>query len=67
MKDSFIVYKEWNALIRTLNDNQRLIFYDLLFEFDGTMPDIKNDNHLKGVVNFVFLKFIDNEIGRAHD
>jgi hypothetical protein len=61
MKDSFIVYKEWNALIRTLDDAQRLAFYDLLFEFDGTMPEIKNDNHLKGVVNFVFLKVIDND------
>jgi hypothetical protein len=61
MKDSFIVYKEWNALIRTLNESQRLKFYDFLFDFEDTIPQIKDDSHLKAVIDFVFLKVIDND------
>lgn len=60
MKDSFLIYREWSELINCLPDDKRLKFYDLLFEFDGSIPDCEGDNHLKSVVNFVFRKILEN-------
>ncbi len=61
MKESFLVYKEWNTLIESLEDDDRLFFYDTLFNFDGEEIPIFKSKHLQSVVNFVFGKIIEND------
>ena len=61
MKESFLVYKEWNTLIESLEDEDRLFFYDTLFSFDGDEIPTFKSKHLQSVVNFVFGKIIEND------
>ena len=60
MKESFIIYREWNVLIESLDDEERLFFYDTLFNFDGDFIPTFQSKHLQAVVNFVFSKVIEN-------
>jgi hypothetical protein len=60
MKESFIIYQEWNVLIQSLEDRERLIFYDTLFNFDGDVIPVFSNKHLQAVTDFVFSKIIDN-------
>jgi len=59
-KESFIVYKEWNSLIESLDDEERLFFYDTLFNFEGEEIPTYQNKHLQAVVNFVFSRVIEN-------
>lgn len=61
MKRSFIIYQEWNTLIESLEDDERLFFYDSLFNFEGDEIPTFKSRHLQSVVNFVFGKIIENE------
>lgn len=59
-KESFIIYKEWNSLIESLDDEERLFFYDTLFNFEGEEIPTYQNKHLQAVVNFVFSRVIEN-------
>jgi hypothetical protein len=59
-KESFIIYKEWNSLIESLDDEDRLFFYDTLFNFEGEEIPTYQNKHLQAVVNFVFKLVIEN-------
>lgn len=59
-KESFVVYKEWNSLIESLDDEERLFFYDTLFNFEGEEIPTYQNKHLQAVVNFVFKLVIEN-------
>jgi len=59
-KDSFVFYREWMPLIKTLPDASRLKFYDMLCVYDGGEFPATGDPHLDGVVQFVFTKVAEN-------
>ena len=59
-KDSFVFYREWMPLIKTLPDASRLKFYDMLCVYDGGEFPATGDPHLDGVVQFVFTKVSEN-------
>ena len=59
-KDSFVFYREWMPLIKTLPDASRLKFYDMLCVYDGGEFPAIGDPHLDGVVQFVFTKVSEN-------
>jgi len=59
-KDSFVVYKEWQTLISSLEDADRLRFFDLLMGWDFiTIPNV-GSRHLQSIVDFVFGKIGEN-------
>jgi hypothetical protein len=60
MKESFIIYQEWNVLIQSLEHEERLLFYDTLFNFNDENIPVFKSKHLQAVVNFVFSKVIEN-------
>ena len=59
-KDSFVFYREWMPLIKTLPDASRLKFYDMLCVYGGGEFPATGDPHLDGVVQFVFTKVSEN-------
>lgn len=62
MKNSFLIYKDWLPLIKSLPDKKRLQFYDLLFDYSGLDYNPKvEDSHLKGVLEFVLEKIKAND------
>jgi len=59
-KDSFVFYREWMPLIKTLPDASRLKFYDMICAYEGGEFPATGDPHLDGVVQFVFTKVAEN-------
>lgn len=59
-KDSFIVYKEWGMLISSLEDLDRLRFFDLLMGWDYINIPIVESRHLQSIIAFVFVKIAEN-------
>jgi hypothetical protein len=59
MKKSMVFYYEWLPLINSLPNEKRLKFYDQIFSKEYNSNE--NDPHLKGIVDFVLSKKLDNE------
>lgn len=59
-KDSFIIYKEWEMLIKPLSDKDRLMFFDLLMEWDFVNIPQVDSPHLQSIISFIFVKVAEN-------
>ena len=63
-KQSFIIYKDWNELLLTLNDEQTGRLFKGIFDYqcNGNLPDFEDDLQIKGIFSFFRKSFInDNE------
>lgn len=59
-KDSFVVYKEWGMLISSLEDLDRLRFFDLLMGWNYINIPTVESRHLQSIIAFVFGKIAEN-------
>lgn len=59
-KESFVLYKEWLPIIKTLPDAARLKFYDMMFEYDNGEVPVSGDPHLDGVAKYILEKVAVN-------
>lgn len=60
-KDGIVFYPEWSTLIKSLPNEKRLQFYDIVLEGNYDEIDKIEDNHLKCVLEFVLQRIAINQ------